>query len=133
MNLPHQSCTSIVLINVSCYPSDLVIVLIVDCRLSWVGMMCGPGGNNWLTESKRRERERETYDFSNGDRAFNRAASYDELRGGRRRGEEEEEGEEEEGEEEEGEEEEEEEEEKEGEGQRDGGGQEQECYLDARL
>ena len=54
---------------------NLVMVLMVDWRLSLVGVALDPGVNSWLTESKRRERERDTYDFSNGERAFRRAAS----------------------------------------------------------
>ena len=42
-------------------------------------MVREPGANSWFTESKRREREREMYDFSNGESAFSSAASYGEL------------------------------------------------------
>ena len=53
------------------------MVLMVIVRSSSRGTPLTPGANSWLTESKRRVKEREMYDFSKGERAFRRAASYE--------------------------------------------------------
>ena len=42
------------------------------------------GEKSWLTESKRRVREREMYDFSKGERALRSATSWGELQERRR-------------------------------------------------